>query len=239
MGKGRTSTYFQHTYFLLMDSSQGKALFWIGFITLLGLAAYAVWGTAHKATTTDDGQVNLLVPVSESDHRAGPMGAPVTIVEYADFECPSCQAYAPVLSQLVKEYPQNVQFVYRYFPLPQHPNAVPSARAAEAAGLQGKFWEMHDLLFVNHAEWETQTNPSEVFKKYATQLGLDTARFETDYTSKVVIDRVSKDANDAATNKLSYTPPIFLNGVRIQTPGTYEALKAAVEAAMKPATTTP
>jgi protein-disulfide isomerase len=218
-----------------MDSTQKRVLFWFVFVVIIGLVVLVVWSNYQSKSAASAAAnapvVKLLTPVSSSDHTLGSPTAPVTIVEYADFECPACQAYAPVITQLLKDEGSKVYFVYRYFPLPQHPNAVPAAKAAEAAGLQGKFWQMHDMLFAENAQWENLPDPSSVFLGYAKALGLDPTQFSKDYASPTVAATINADLAQATANQLMYTPTLFVNGIRIQNPQSYEAFKALVDAA--------
>lgn len=173
--------------------------------------------------------------VTSVDHAQGPETAAVTLVEYADFQCPTCAAFAPVLERLVEEYPDDLRFVYRFFPLQSiHPNATIAAEAAEAAGLQGKFWEMHDLLFDRQSEWNSVNNPKDLFTDYAQTLGLNTEQFKNDLGSQVVKDRVQADLQSATSANLSGTPTFFVNGRQLKdTPRGFEALKAIVEAELQ------
>jgi protein-disulfide isomerase len=167
----------------------------------------------------------------------------VTIVEYADFECPACQDYYPILKQLIADEngtasasgagANRIFFVYRYFPLPQHPNAIISAEAAQAAGVQGQFWAMHDLLFANYTDWENLSDPTSIFLGYAAKIGISTTTFLADLTSPAV-DKVVTDSYQADTTAgLDYTPTLFINGNRIDNPSTniYADLKTLVDAA--------
>jgi protein-disulfide isomerase len=133
----------------------------------------------------------------------------------------------------VKEEGDKVRFVYRHFPLPQHGNAIIAAQAAEAAGLQGKFWEMHDLLFTHQNEWETIADPRAKFSSYAQTIGVNTVTFLKDIDSEVVQGRVSQDYKESVKNNLSYTPTFFVNGWRIQNPKTYEAFKKIIDDAIQ------
>lgn len=154
--------------------------------------------------------------------------AKVTIVEFADYQCPACAAYNPITQKLLTDFTGKVNFVYRNFPLSQHKNANISAYAAEAAGLSGKFWEMHDALYTNQAEWVDSDVAGEMFIKYAKDLGLDIDKFKTDIDSSTVKDKVSKDLNDGASAGINATPTYFVNGVKLQNPGSYEDFKKAV-----------
>ena len=156
---------------------------------------------------------------------------PVTVVEFADYECPACQAVAPELQQLVTD--GSITLVYRYFPLPQHSLAVLAAQAAQAASLQGKFWPMHDLLFSTHAAWENMSSDEAraYFGGLASQAGLDVQRWQTDITSPAVGEAVSSDAAAAKALGLPGTPSIFINGSYYQDGLTLDQLRSAVAAA--------
>ena len=165
--------------------------------------------------------------------KGGATGS-ATLVEYSDFQCPACSAYYPVVKQLTKEFPQDLHFVYRYFPLSSiHKNARISAQAAEAAGKQNKFWEMHDLLFENQDEWANLADPKEKFKEYAKSIGLDTEKFQKDLESKEVKDKVEKDYQNGLSLGVNATPTFFLNGEKLQNPRSYEEFKAKIKGILK------
>jgi protein-disulfide isomerase len=144
--------------------------------------------------------------LADAPSRGAPM-AKVTLVEFSDFQCPHCGAAHPELVQLLRTFDGSVRLVYKYFPLTGHPRAMPAARAAEAARLQGKFWEMHDLLF----EHQSSLNDEDL-TKYAQQLGLDLTRFAADMSSEAVQKRL--DASKAEGQKLGVeaTPSFYVNG---------------------------
>jgi len=137
----------------------------------------------------------------------GPENAKVTIIEFSDFQCPFCGRVAPVLQQVEKEYGNNVRVVFKHLPLSMHPKAPAAHAAAEAARLQGKFWEMHDLIFANQREMS-----EEKYLEYAAQIGLDVDRFKKDVQSPQVRDRIQSDAREAAALGVSGTPSFFVNG---------------------------
>ncbi|MFZ2200130.1 MAG: thioredoxin domain-containing protein, partial [Microgenomates group bacterium] len=142
------------------------------------------------------GEKPIVEIAGESKRALGSGG--VTLVEFSDFQCPACLSVQAPLKDLLKKYDGKITFVYRYFPLTQiHKNAQMSAQAAEAAGLQGKFWEMHDKLFETQTEWEGITNPTETFIKYAETLGLDIAKFRVELESQVVKDAIQVDVSAA------------------------------------------
>ena len=154
----------------------------------------------------------------------GASSSPVVLVEYSDFQCPACKAYLPLLEAVEQKYADRVSFVYRHYPLPQHPNAYIAARAAEAAGLQGKFWEMHDKLFGEQESWSVSLSPMKHFEKYASELSLDVVRFATDMESSVVKKNIADDYARGQKDGIGGTPTFILNGVRLpQNPGSVEA----------------
>ncbi len=137
----------------------------------------------------------------------GPERAPVTIVEWADFQCPFCALASPYLDYLVKAYPGQVKVVFRHFPISHHEFALPAAQAAIAAGQQGKFWAMHDLLFANRQSLDTTT-----FLRLAQELGLDMDRFQVDMAAQTTLDVVERDRREADQLGLRGTPLIYVNG---------------------------
>lgn len=137
----------------------------------------------------------------------GPDDAPVTIVEWADFECPFCGIASPMLDAVLAKYPGKVRLVFKHFPLSGHEYAEPAARAAVAAGIQGKFWEMHHALFKNQAHLDEA-----MIEKLARELGLDENKFNVDRKGEAAADRVSKDKKLAEKLGLRGTPMIYING---------------------------
>ena len=190
--------------------------------------------------TDSTAPVTLENPVTSSDWTLGSSTAPVTLVEYGDYQCPSCGAFYPVIKQLLSdEGPSRVYFVFRNFPLPQHPNAMISAEAAGAAGLQGQYWAMHDLLYANQNDWVNLAHPTSVFEGYASKIGINTTQFLKDLKSPDVYNRVISDLKQAQQNNLDYTPTFFINGVRITNPDSYTAFKQLIDnAASSTASTT-
>ena len=139
--------------------------------------------------------------------------AAVTLVEYSDFECPACAQFYPYLKDVVDKYGADLRFEYKHFPLVTvHPKAVPAAIAAEAAGQQGKFWEMHDLLFENQATWANSVNANAYFEEYAEEIGLDVGLFRRHMDSSLIRDAVNADFEEARSLGLSGTPTLILNG---------------------------
>ena len=139
--------------------------------------------------------------------------AEITLVKYSDFQCPACAQAYPAVKELVESFGDQFSFEYRHYPLRSlHPNAQLAAQAAEAAGIQGKFWEMHDLLFEQQQDWAQSLNPKKVFTAYAEELGLNTDRFKYDLNSDEVKLKVNTDTDDALERGLRSTPSFLING---------------------------
>jgi len=169
--------------------------------------------------------VHLTLPVGERDHAQGPANAPVTLVEYGDYECPSCgQAYA-IVKQLEQRLGGRLRFVFRNFPLTQmHPHAQHAAEAAEVAGRQGKFWQMHDRLFENQ-----RALGDESLREYAEAIGLNGVQFSQELHAHTAEGRVREDFLSGIRSGVNGTPTFYINGARYE--GSYEldALLAALE----------
>ena len=152
----------------------------------------------------------LTVPVSERDHVLGPATAPVTLVEYGDYECPFCGAAHKSVEQVLQVMGNDLRFAFRHFPLSQiHPHAYQAAEAAEAAGAQGRFWEMHDLLFENQDRLGLRD-----LIGYAGALGLDLERFVTDLRGHAHAGRLREDFLSGVRSGVNGTPTFFVNGLR-------------------------
>jgi protein-disulfide isomerase len=152
----------------------------------------------------------LVVPVSERDHSLGPSNAPVTLVEYGDFECPHCGRAYPILQGIRRYMAEQLRFAHRHFPLAEaHPHAQMAAEASEAAGAQGRFWEMHDILFRNqHA-----LDPEDLLL-YATRIGVDAQRVARELAAGTWTKRVRDDFRGGVRSGVNGTPTFFINGVR-------------------------
>jgi protein-disulfide isomerase len=152
----------------------------------------------------------LTPPVSAQDHAAGPADAPVTLVEYGDYECPYCGMAYPVVKAVQRALGNQLRFVFRNFPLAEaHPHARLAAEAAEAAGAQGRFWEMHDVLFENQSALE----PADIVG-YAQSVGLDLTRFEQDIEAGTYTKKVRDDFRSGVRSGVNGTPTFFVNGER-------------------------
>jgi protein-disulfide isomerase len=159
----------------------------------------------------------------EQDHVVGQATAPITLVEYGDFECPFCGRSYPAVRRIRGELGDQLRFVFRHYPRPEHAHARHAAEAAEAASAQGHFWEMHNQLF-EHQDALTDTD----LVRYAANLGLDVERFQHDLTSHVYRDRVQRDIQSGAHSDVHGTPTFFINGVKHEGPDTYDDLTSAI-----------
>lgn len=162
------------------------------------------------------------IQIGGSPVRGAPDGK-VTLVEFSDFQCPYSQRAQAVIQQLLEAFPNDLKHVYKNFPLSFHKRAMPAAQACLAAGLQGKFWEMHALVFSHPQNLEDQD-----FKAHAQKLGLDLARFEADLQSEAVLKRIEADTEDAKKAEVMGTPTLFLNGKRVAD-RSFEAMKKEIE----------
>jgi len=152
-----------------------------------------------------------------SNHVTGKGTKNVTLIEYGDYQCPACGAYYPVVKQLVAQYENDIFFQFRNFPLTQiHQNAFAGARAAEAADKQGKYWEMHDLLYEGQQDWGTSAAPLSFFDNYAKSLSLDMTKFHADYQSQAVNDVINADINEGKKIGANSTPTFVLEGKKIE-----------------------
>jgi diadenylate cyclase len=177
--------------------------------------------------TERQGSVWLDTPFGDRDHVRGAATAPVTLVEYGDFECPYCGRMYPVVKELRERAGDRLRVVFRHFPLDSvHPHARRAAEAAEAAAAQGRFWEMHDLLFENQDDLD-----DEALRRYAARLGLDMARFEDDLAERRHAPRVREDRLDGERTGVEGTPTFFINGARYEGSLDLEGMLAAVEEA--------
>jgi protein-disulfide isomerase len=172
-----------------------------------------------------DKSATLSQPVSTHDHVEGSADAPLTLVEYGDYQCPYCGAAYPIVKRLQKTLGKKLRFVFRNFPLTQvHPHALIAAEAAEAAALQGKFWEMHDLLF----EQQAFLNPDIIFS-WAKRIGLDLEKFGNDIKQEVIENRIKEDRQSGIRSGVNGTPTFFVNGARYDGSPDYNSMLAALE----------
>ena len=179
------------------------------------------------------------VPGADPPHTLGPANAPVRLEEFGDFECPPCGLFHPILKQMHEEFGDKLHITFREFPLANHQHAVPAASAAEAAGLQGKFWEMHGMIFEHQNEWKVAFDARPIFEGYAKTIGLDVERFKRDVDSDRVEQRIFLDGKRARSMGVNSTPTVFLNGREVPFQSlTADTLRVLIEKELR-ATGTP
>jgi protein-disulfide isomerase len=168
--------------------------------------------------------VNPAEPGSEPAHALGNPKAPVTLEEFGDFQCPPCGLLHPVLKTMETEFgPDKLRIVFREFPIvPNHVHALAAARAAEAAGLQGRFWEMHDIIYEHQKDWAEVFDVRPIFEGYAKTIGLDLKQFQQENSSEIVERRIFLDGKRGHALGVEGTPTVFLNGLPISRAGKTE-----------------
>jgi protein-disulfide isomerase len=209
-----------------------RLIFWIIFVAILGLI---VWGLAIAMNKTSASlpQAGVPAPVTATDHILGPASAPVTLIEYEDFQCPACGLYYPIIERLMTEASTTVRLVFRHFPLSQHANALITAEASEAAAMQGKFWEMYRLIYSHQADWSDLPDAHATLVGYAQQIGLDIVKFKADLDSSAAKAAVVADQTEGEQIGIDQTPTFFVNGKAITNPQGYEAFKALIDSAAR------
>lgn len=201
---------------------------WGGLAVLIAAAilGLAIFVNSPSSTTKN----SLTAPLtSKYEITTGDKKSKVTLIEYADFQCPGCAQYYPMVKKLLEDE-KDMHFSYRFFPLTNiHQNAQISAQAAFAANKQGKFWEMSDMLYSNQQSWAESANAKTIFASYAQDLKLDSAKFLTDMNSDEAKTYVDNSLKEAISLGLNSTPSFFINGVKIQSPPSYEAFKKLID----------
>ena len=209
-----------------------RVILWLFGVAALGITALGAIQLANQpapqaVSRPGSGRIAL------GEDRAWVRGsddAPSTLLEFSDFQCPVCQTFHPYVERLLKDFSGQITHVFYHHPLRGiHQNADMAAQAAEAAGRQGRFWEMHDLLFENQIEWSDTTNAKRHFVRYARSLQMNTRQFERDMVSEEIKERVWKDYNKGIELGVQGTPTFFLNGKPLKLTRTYEQFRKQVE----------
>jgi len=204
---------------------------WAG-VALIILIVIGVLFESVTTPTTPTQNIKI-APVSSRDISTGNPKAKVTLIEYADFQCPACAAYHSLIDQLLKDYQGKIFYTFRMFPLPQaHQNAIVSAQAAYAAYKQGAFFAYDDMLFARQNEWANLQDPTTALTNYAIALKLDINKFKVDMTSSVAQKYVNDSENQALNEGVSSTPSFFINGQLIQDPNNYADFQKLIDATL-------
>jgi protein-disulfide isomerase len=200
-----------------------RALPFVIIAAVLATALATAWYLKRSATETPTPptpnaspsatRTSVDEPGSQPPHSLGDPNAPVTLEEFGDFQCPPCGLLHPILKSMESEFGPRLRIIFREFPLvPAHAHALAAARSAEAAGLQGKFWQMHDLIYENQTAWKDVFDVRPIFEGYATKIGLNLDQFRRDLNSEIVERRIFMDGKRAHALGVTGTPTVFLNG---------------------------
>jgi protein-disulfide isomerase len=204
-----------------------KGVPWAGGTLLLLVAAVGLYLFTGAAASEPAGTP----PPAADDISFGPTDPQLSVVEYSDFQCPFCAEYATMLETLREKYGDRVQFVYRFYPLAGHEYASIAAKAAYAASLQGKFWEMHDLLFENQDEWSESDDPRPYFDAYAESIGLDLERFHADADAQATTDFIKGQAEAGREGGVNHTPWLVI-GDTVVLPRSLEEFDRLIQEAL-------
>ncbi len=213
---------------LFLKKPEGKLIGGVAVVIVLLFGYYFYALSNGSAVPVKD------VVISDTDHVRGALYGKVTLVEFGDFQCPACGAYEPLVRQVTQDNPTILKVVFRHYPLTQiHQNALLAAKAGEAASIQGKFWEMHDMLYDNQKTWSNGINAREYFLTYATTLKLDIAKFTSDMDSPAVEAKILAEYKEGTQLGIQGTPTFFLNGKMIQNPQSIDAFNTLIREAAK------
>lgn len=197
-----------------MTKSQRYWAWGIGIAVVLFIAGLAYNYSSNYQPVGDPNVVRA------TDHYIGadPSKAKLIVFEYADLQCPACALYAPGVTNAAEKFKDEVTFVFRHFPLPMHQHAWNAAYAAEAAGEQGKFSEMEEILFQRQREWSSLSNAKDKFREYAEDLGLDIDKYDADFGSDAAKERIKQDIRTAVLLGVDSTPSFYVNGAKVDNP---------------------
>ena len=210
---------------------KSKTILWTIIAVVVIGSIFGIVKLASKSQTPGSGSDTLALTISaisDNENIKGDKNAKAALIEYSDFQCPACGSYYPILKKVSEDLGAQVKFAYRHFPLSQHKNAKLAATVAEAAGKQGKFWEMHDLIFQNQSDWSEEKNAAVIFAKYAQDLQLDLAKFQTDIASEEIKAKIENDYKSGVKAGVNSTPSFFLNGKKLDNPRNYDEFKNAI-----------
>lgn len=211
-------------------SGEVKMLLGLGVVCAIIIGAVVIFSGSTNPTTSGDKKDAL---VRANSNKIEVKDAKVTLVEFGDYQCPACAAVEPVIEKIINDYKGKMTFVFRHFPLPSHQNAKIAAEAAEAAGEQGKYFEMSSLLYSRQEEWSPLSNPIEKFTSYAKELSLTTEKFRKSIEDYKFDSKIKADQTDGETLGVNSTPTFFLNGEKIVGGQSYDAWKKKIDALLK------
>jgi protein-disulfide isomerase len=209
-----------------------RILFWFSFVVILCLIVWGLIVAMNKPISVGP-KLGDLSKVTEIDHVLGSTSTPVTLIEYGDFQCPACETYFPWVERLNKEASTTMHFVFRHYPLfpKPHKNAFIAAQASEAAGKQGKFWEMYRVLYENQTNWAESDTATTTFLGYAATLKLNISEYNKDFDSQEIKDKIQANHDTGERVGINSTPTFFVNGKAIVNPANYDAFKTIIDTA--------
>lgn len=208
-------------------SGEVKMLLGLGVVCAIFIAIVVVFSSSSSQTVSSDKQSAL---VRADSNKIEVKDAKVTLVEFGDYQCPACKAAQPTIEKIRSDYTGKITFVFRNFPLPQHQNAKVSSEAAEAAGEQGKYWEMNSLLYSQQNEWSELSNPIDKFVSYAKELNLNIDKFKQAIKDNKFDQKIKGDQTDGETLGVNSTPTFFLNGEKMVGGQDYNTWKSKIDA---------
>jgi protein-disulfide isomerase len=210
-----------------LGTFEGKLVSFIVLIVVI-LFAYYFYATSNVNKTPVNIEVNA------TDHVRGNMASNITLVEFGDFQCPACGAWETVVEDVVKKYENDIKFVFKNYPLTQiHKNALLAAKSAEAAGLQGKYWEMHDLIYSKQDEWSESNTAKDLFISYAENIGLNINTFKNDLNNPSIEQNILGEYTEGTNLGVLGTPTFFLNGQILDNMKSFSDLDDIIQAEIK------
>jgi len=213
-----------------------KLLIGVGLFTAI-IVVVAAFTIGNKPSKKDQeqkvlGESQMKILLRKDTHLAGASKTEVTVVEFGDFQCPACGIAYQIVSRIKEEYKGKVNFAFREFPIAAHKNGYSSALAAETAGGQGMFWEMHDMLYDNQKEWSDRDDAIDIFTSYAKKIGIDADKFKKDVEDKKYDAKIQNDLKDGNMLGVNATPTFFINGKKYSGVLTYEDFMSKIEKEM-------
>jgi protein-disulfide isomerase len=217
-------------------TNENKILIGIGVVTLLlvGIAVFSLGGMNGLGNDTTPKVAKDIKTLIRSDsHSKGPAKAKITLVEFGDYQCPACGTAYPVVVQILDNYKDKIRFVFRNYPLAVHPNSNVAAEAAEAAGAQGKYFEMYATLYENQKAWSDSKDAlDEYFVKYAKAMRLDVDKFTKEVKANKYAEKIQKDVNDGNAVSVQATPTFYINGIEQEGGLPYDEFKKKIDEAL-------
>ncbi|MEO8638134.1 MAG: thioredoxin domain-containing protein [Candidatus Taylorbacteria bacterium] len=213
-----------------IKESKSRVVLWISVVIVIGAVLFGLVRIVknNPPSSEKDTPVNISDSVIGTDWIRGNANASTTLIEYGDFECPACGLYHPVLRELESQFKNDLRVIFRNYPLPQHANARLAARAAEAAGAQGKFFEMHDLIYEHQNDWTGKSDAKNIFLEYATTLKLNIGEYKRDFESKETGVKIDEDMASGNSYGVNSTPTFYLGNTKLA-PKSFDEFKKLIK----------